>query len=71
MIADELYMSEETVRKISVHDLGMRKLALKLMLQNLEEEQNDKHLTVCTDLVEQFQEDNFLDLVITGDETCY
>jgi hypothetical protein len=35
MIADELDMSKETVRKILVQDLGMRKLAAKLVLQNL------------------------------------
>jgi hypothetical protein len=34
MIADELDMSKETVRKISVLDLGMRKFALKLMPRN-------------------------------------
>jgi DNA-binding Lrp family transcriptional regulator len=32
IIADELDMSRETVRKILVQDLGMRKLAAKLVL---------------------------------------
>jgi hypothetical protein len=31
MIADELDMSKEIVRKILVQDLGMRKLAVKLV----------------------------------------
>jgi hypothetical protein len=31
MIADELDMSKETVRKILVQDFGMRRLAAKLM----------------------------------------
>jgi orotate phosphoribosyltransferase-like protein len=39
MIADELDMSKETVRKILVQDLGMRRLATKLMPQNLMGEQ--------------------------------
>jgi hypothetical protein len=35
-------------------------------------EQKDRHLTLCMDFVEQLQEDNFLDRVITGYETwCY
>jgi hypothetical protein len=39
MIADELAMSKETVRNILLQDLGIRKLAAKLMLQNSKEEQ--------------------------------
>jgi hypothetical protein len=44
MLADGLDMSQETVRKIFVQDLVMRKLAVKLMPRNLEEEQKDRHL---------------------------
>jgi orotate phosphoribosyltransferase-like protein len=43
MIADELDMSKETVRKILVQDLGMRKLAVKFVPQNLMEEQKNRH----------------------------
>jgi hypothetical protein len=70
MIADEFEMSkEETVRKILVQYLGMSKLAAKLMLQNLKEEQKDRCLILCMDFADQLQENNFLDHVITGDET--
>jgi hypothetical protein len=31
MLADEIHMSEKTVKKISVQDLGMRKLAAKFV----------------------------------------
>jgi transposase len=62
MIADELDMSKETVRKILLQDLGMRKLAVKRMPRNLTEEQKDRHLTLCMDFVEQLQEDNFFGL---------
>jgi adenosine deaminase len=42
------------------------------VLQNLVEEQKDRHLTLCMDFAEQLQEDNFLECVITGVETlCY
>jgi hypothetical protein len=39
----------------------MRKLAVKLMLQNLRKEQKDRHLTLCMGFVEQLQDDHFLD----------
>jgi hypothetical protein len=37
MTSDELDMSKETVRKILVQDVGMRKLAAKLVMRNLTE----------------------------------
>jgi hypothetical protein len=49
----------------------MRKLAAKLMLQNLTKEQNDRCLILCIDFLEQLRKDNILDRVITGDETWY
>jgi hypothetical protein len=67
VIADELDNSKETVRKILVQDLGMRK---QLVPQNLTEEEKDRRLTLCMDFAEHLQEDNFLDCIITGDETC-
>jgi hypothetical protein len=72
MAAGELDMSKEAVRNIVAQDLGMRNLAAKLVPRNLTKEQNDRRLTLCMDFEEQLQEDNFLDRVITGDETwCY
>jgi hypothetical protein len=72
MIADESDMSKETVKEIFVQDLDMRKLAAKLMPQNLMEEQKDRHLALYMNFVEQLQYDKFFDRVITGDETwCY
>jgi hypothetical protein len=56
MIADELGMSKETVRNILIRDLGMRKLAVKLVPTDF-------------DFEEQLQENNTLDRVITGNET--
>jgi ribosomal protein S25 len=66
MIYDDLDMSKPIVRKILEQDLGMRKLAVKSVPQNLMEEQKDRHLTLCMDFVEQLQEDIFLDHVIVG-----
>jgi histone-lysine N-methyltransferase SETMAR len=72
MIADERDISKETIRKMLVQELGVTKLAAKLVPRNLTEEQKDRRLILCMDFVEQLQEHNFLDRVITGDETwCY
>jgi hypothetical protein len=68
LVTDALNMSKETVRKILVQDLGLRKLAAKLVTRNLMEEQKDRDLPLCMDFPEQLQEDNFLDQVINGDE---
>jgi hypothetical protein len=35
-------------------DLGMRKLAAKLVPRSLTEEQKERHLTLCMDFAEQF-----------------
>jgi hypothetical protein len=64
MIADEIDMIKDYVRNISVQDLGMRKLAAKLTLQNLTKEQNDRCLSLCIDFLDQLRQDNFLDRVI-------
>jgi hypothetical protein len=64
-------MSKETDRNILIRDLGIRKLAAKLVPPNLREEQKDRRLTLCIDFAEQIQEDNFLDRVVTGNGTCY
>jgi hypothetical protein len=66
MTAGGLDMSKETV----VQDLGMRKLAAKLVPRNLTTQQKDRRLTSCMDFKEQLQQDNFLG-VITGDESWY
>jgi hypothetical protein len=72
MIADELDVSKETVRDILIQNVGMRKLAAKLVPRNLTEEQKDRRLTLCSDFAEQLREHNCLDCVTTGHETwCY
>jgi hypothetical protein len=43
--ADELDMSKETVRKISIQDLDMKKLEAKLVPRNLTKEQKGRCLT--------------------------
>ena len=56
----------ETVRKILTEDLDM-KVCAKMVLKELTEEQKQRNVTICQDLLER-QYDT-LGLVITGDET--
>ena len=73
MIADELNLSRETVRKILTEDLWMRKLSAKMVPKVLTAEQKERRLEVCMDLSTQFQEnEDVVSRIITGEETwCY
>jgi hypothetical protein len=46
MTADELDMGKETLRKMLVQDLGIRKLAVKLLPRNVTEEEKVRRLTL-------------------------
>ena len=54
-------------RKILTEDLDMRKVCAKMALKELTEEQKQKRVTICQDLLER--QDDILGCVITGDET--
>jgi len=56
-----------TVRKILTEDLDMRKVCAKIVPKELTEEQEQRRVTICQDLLER--QDDILDHVITGDET--
>jgi hypothetical protein len=60
-------MSEETVKKFLVLALGTRKLAAVLVLGNWTWKKREDDSLFCMDFVDQLQEDNFLNCVITGD----
>ena len=57
----------ETVRKILTEDLNMRKVCAKMVPKELTEEQKQKRVTICQDLLER--QDDMWGCVITGDET--
>ena len=66
MIASDLNLNHTTVHQILTQELAMRKLCAKTIPKNLTIEQKD----VCLHLLERIQSDrNFLQNVITGDET--
>jgi len=65
-IAEQVNIDRETVRKILTEDLDMRKVCAKMVPNKLTEEQKQRRVTICQDLLER-QED-ILGHVIRGDE---
>jgi hypothetical protein len=53
MMAEELNIDRETVRKILTEDLGMRKVSGKMVSQILSDNQKQRRLDVCSDLSRQ------------------
>jgi len=66
-IAEQVNIDRETVRKILTEDLDTRKVCVKMVPEELTEEQKQTSVTICQDLLER--QDDILGLVITGDET--
>ena len=66
-IAEHVNIDRETVRKILTEDLDMRKVCAKMVPKELTEEQKQRRVTICQDLLER--QDDILGCVITGDET--
>ncbi|KAL4126973.1 hypothetical protein QTP88_011171 [Uroleucon formosanum] len=72
MLADELNLKRETVRKILTDDLSMKKLCTKMVPKNLLAEQKHVEMSISQDCLEQVEADpTLLDRVITGDEGWY
>jgi len=65
--AEQVNINRETVRKILTEDLDMRKVCAKVVPKELTEEQKQRRVTICQDLLER--QDDILGRVITGDET--
>jgi len=60
-------IDRETVRKILIEDLDMRKVCAKMVPKELNEEQKQRRVTICQDLLER--QDDILGHVITVYET--
>lgn len=70
MIAEELSISKDTVWTIITEDLGMRKVCAKMVPKILTEDQKERRLAICEDLVERIENDpSLLERVVTGDES--
>jgi len=70
MIAEETGLDKSEVHRILTDHLQMRKICAKLVPKNLSVEQKANGLEICQDLLGRLKiEPNFLDKVITGDES--
>jgi len=70
MIAEEKCLDRNAVHRILTDHLHMRKICAKLVPKNLSVEQKANQLEICQDLEGRLKiEPNFLDKVITGDES--
>ena len=66
-IAEQVNIDRETFRKILTENLDMRKVCAKMVPKELTEEQKQRRVTICQDLLER--QDAILGRVITGDKT--
>ena len=70
MIAEETGLDKNAVHRILTDHLHMRKICAKVVLKNLSVEQKANWLEICQDLLGRLEtEPDFLDKVITGDES--
>ena len=51
MIEDELEISHDSVWKIIMEDLGMRKICAKMVPKLLDDDQKERRVEVCQDIL--------------------
>jgi len=72
MIADEVNVNQEAVRRILIEELGMRKICAKMVPRNLTEQQRDARVSICAELPEQVEADTeLIERVINDDESWF
>jgi len=72
MLADEVNIGKDTVRKIVVEDLRKRKICSRFLPHSLTPEQKDRRIATCRDLIATADSDpDFFKKIVTGDETWY
>jgi len=73
MLADEVNIDEDTVRKIVVEDLRKWKICSRFVPHSLTPEQKDRRIAACQDLIATADSDpDFFKKIVTGDETwCF
>ena len=70
MIAEETGLNKNAVHRILTDHLSMQKICAKVVPKNLSVEQKVNQLEICQDLLGRLEiEPDFLDKVITGDES--
>jgi hypothetical protein len=73
MLADEVNIGKDTVRKTVIENLQKRKICLCFVPHSLTPVQKDQRIAACQDLIATADSDpEFLKKIITGDETwCF
>ena len=73
MLADEVNIGKDTVRKIVVEDLRKRKICSRFVPQSLTLEQKDRRIAACRDLIAIADSDfDLFKKFVTGDEAwCF
>jgi len=73
MLADEVNIGKDTVRKIVVEDLRKRKICSRFAPHSLTPEQKDRRIAACRDLIATEDSDHdIFKKIVTGDETwCF
>jgi hypothetical protein len=72
MTAESLNIPETVVLRILKEVLGKRKLCARFVPHALTPEQREDQVTSCRDIIAMGDADNFLNKIITGDETwCF
>jgi len=69
MLADEVNIGKDTVRKIVVEDLQKQKICLCFVPHSLTPEHKDRRIAACRDLIATADSDpDFFKKIVTGDE---
>ena len=72
MMADQLGLNRETVRLVLIEDLGMRKICAKMVPRLLTDDQKQRRVDACQDILQQLEANpELLNNVITGDESWF
>jgi C4-type Zn-finger protein len=69
IITDNLGISKGSVQTVLKEDLNMRKLCAKVVPKVLTQEQKRQRIACCQDWMENEEGSNFLQRVMTGDES--
>jgi len=71
MLADEMNIGKDTVRRIVVEHLRKPKICSRFIPHSLTLEQKDRRIAACRDLIARVDSDpDFFKEIVTGDETC-
>jgi len=73
MLADEVNIGKDAVRKTVAVDLRKRKICLRFVSHTMTPEQKDRRVTACRDLIATADSDpDFFKKIVTGNETwCF